>query len=81
MMLFIPFPFSHMFTQSPKGGDESVGREHFPTGEVSRFVLEMMDVLTELTPIADTVPLLAPLALSCDHAGIHRRPLRYPLAA
>lgn len=30
MMLFIPFPFSHLFTENA-----GVGREAFPQGEVS----------------------------------------------
>lgn len=31
MMLFIPFPFSHIFQVA---GNNGVGREKFPTGEV-----------------------------------------------
>lgn len=39
MMLFIPFPFSHIFQTSSNHG---IGREKFPTGEVGDLEVIML---------------------------------------
>ncbi|ORX34755.1 glycosyl transferase family 4-domain-containing protein [Kockovaella imperatae] len=43
MMLFIPFPFSHMFT--PRKGEE-VGRETFPQAELSLYLSSLLSLFT-----------------------------------
>ncbi|KAL7418766.1 tunicamycin resistance protein [Cryptotrichosporon argae] len=41
MMLFIPFPFSHLFSSS-----DGVGREAFPQGELTLYLSSLLSLLT-----------------------------------
>jgi UDP-N-acetylglucosamine--dolichyl-phosphate N-acetylglucosaminephosphotransferase len=43
MMMFIPFPFSHMFANPPS---KSVGRESFPKGELTLYLTSLLSLLT-----------------------------------
>ncbi|KAI9635723.1 putative UDP-N-acetylglucosamine-dolichyl-phosphate N-acetylglucosaminephosphotransferase [Dioszegia hungarica] len=46
MMLFIPFPFSHMFNSGRKGQiEKSVGRECFPTSELTLYLSSLLSLM------------------------------------
>jgi hypothetical protein len=67
MMLFIPFPFSHMFENG--SGD----RHAFPHTEVGRLLDTALHIARSLwLMLAYSVSLLPPLSPGSDDAWVHR---------
>lgn len=75
MMLFIPFPFAHLFRVGARQQDP-VGTEHFPQGEV-----RVAPCLMPRTHhAAHSISVVTAIPTHSDAVGLHRRPVRPSLA-